>query len=122
MSGIELVYNGKLLVKENNYTSTGLTDSDKTNKQNTVILDFNYKYTFKPSYKIHSVREGSPADNAGLIAGDIVIKINGKFTYELPLDEIIGKFFQKENTRISLVVERNGKDYEYHFYLKDMLK
>jgi C-terminal processing protease CtpA/Prc len=51
-----------------------------------------------------------------------VIKINGKFTYELPLDEIIGKFFQKENTRISLVVERNGKDYEYHFYLKDMLK
>ena len=36
--------------------------------------------------------------------------------------EIIGKFFQKENTKISLVVERFGKDYEYHFYLKDMLK
>ena len=122
MSGIELVYNGKQLVKEQNYTSIGLADSDKANKQNTVILDYNYKYTFKPSYKIHSIREGSPAFNAGLLAGDIVIKINGKFTYELPLDEIIGKFFQKENTKISLVVERNGKDYEYHFYLKDMLK
>jgi len=122
MSGIELVYNGKLLVKEQNYASIGLTDSELANKQNTVILDYNYKYTFKPSYKIHSIREGSPAFNAGLMAGDIVIKINGKFTYELPLDEIIGKFFQKENTRISLVVERNGKDYEYHFLLKDMLK
>jgi hypothetical protein len=121
MSGIELVYNGKQLVKEQNYASIGLAD-DKANKQNTVILDYNYKYTFKPSYKIHSIREGSPAYNAGLIAGDIVIKINGKFTYELPLDEIIGKFFQKENTKISLVVERNGKDYEYHFLLKDMLK
>lgn len=122
MSGIELVYNGKQLVKEQNYTSIGLTDSDAANKQNTVILDYNYKYTFKPSYKIHSIREGSPAYNAGLLAGDIVIKINGKFAYELPLDEIIGKFFQKEDTRISLVVERNGKDYEYHFLLKDMLK
>ena len=121
MSGIELVYNGKQLVKEQNYASIGLTD-DKVNKQNTVILDYNYKYTFKPSYKIHSIREGSPAYNAGIMAGDIVIKINGKFTYELPLDEIIGKFFQKENTKISLVVERFGKDYEYHFLLKDMLK
>ena len=121
MSGIELVYNGKQLVKEQNYASIGLADG-KANKQNTVILDYNYKYTFKPSYKIHGIREGSPAYNAGLMAGDIVIKINGKFAYELPLEEIIGKFFQKENTKISLVVERNGKDYEYHFLLKDMLK
>jgi len=121
MSGIELIYNGKQLIKEQNYASFGLTDGN-ANEKNTVILDYNYKYTFKPSYKIHGIREGSPAYNAGLIAGDIVIKINGQFTYELPLDEIIGKFFQKENTRISLVVERNGQDYEYHFLLKDMLK
>ena len=121
MSGIELVYNGKQLVKEQNYASIGLTDG-KANEKNTVILDYNYKYTFKPSYKIHNLREGSPAYDAGLLAGDIVIKINGEFTYEMELDEIVGKFFQKENTKISLVVERNGKDYEYHFYLKDMLK
>ena len=121
MSGIELVYNGKQLVKEQNYASIGLADSKATEK-NTVILDYNYKYTFKPSYKIHGIREGSPAYNAGLMAGDIVIKINGKFAYELPLEEIIEKFFQKENTKISLVVERYGKDYEYHFLLKDRLK
>ena len=121
MSGIELVYNGKLLVREQNYASVGLTDA-KSNEGNTVILDYNYKYTFKPSYKIHILREGSPAYEAGLLVGDIVIKINEKFTHEMELDEIIGKFFQKENTKISLVVERNGQDYEYHFYLKDMLK
>lgn len=121
MSGIELVYNGKQLVREQNYASNGLTDA-KSNEKNTVILDYSYKYTFKPSYKIHILREGSPAYEAGLLVGDIVIKINGKFTHEMELDEIVGKFFQKENTKISLVVERNGQDYEYHFYLKDMLK
>lgn len=123
MSGIDLIYNGKQLVKvkEQNYASTGLADGE-ANDKNTVILDYNYKYTFKPSYKIHSIREGSQAYDAGLLVGDIVIKINGKFTYEMELDEIIGKFFLKENTRISLVVERNGKDYEYHFSLKDILK
>lgn len=121
MSGIELVYNGKQLVKEKNDVSVGLADG-KTNEKNTVILDYNYKYTFKPSYKIHHLRADSPAYNAGLLEEDIVIKINGKFTHEMELDEIIEKFYQKENTKISLVVERNGKDYEYHFYLKDLLK
>ncbi len=121
MSGIELVYNGKQLVREQNYSTTGITDG-KANEKNTVILDYNYKYTFKPSYKIHNLRVDSPGYNAGLMAGDIVIKINGRFAYEMELDEIIGKFFEKENTKISLVVERNGKDYEYHFFLKDMLK
>ncbi len=121
MSGIELVYNGKQLVKEQDNVSIGLAKVN-ANDKNTVILDYNYKYTFKPSYKIHNLREGSPAFDAGLLAGDIVIKINGKFTYEMELDEIVGKFFQKENTKISLVVERNGKDYEYYFLLKDILK
>ncbi|MFZ2429525.1 MAG: PDZ domain-containing protein [Lutibacter sp.] len=121
MSGIELVYNGKQLVKEQNYASIGLADGKATEK-NTVISDYNYKYTFKPSYKIHNLRAGSPAYDAGLLAGDIVIKINGKFTHEMELDEIVEKFFQKENTKISLVVERYGKDYEYHFLLKDRLK
>ncbi|HEY9170208.1 MAG TPA: aspartyl protease family protein [Lutibacter sp.] len=123
MSGIELVYNGKQLIKEQSNASTGFADGNaNVNEENTIILDYNYKYTFKPSYKIYNLQEGSPAFEAGLLAGDIVIKINGNFTYEMELDDIIGKFFQKENTRISLVVERNGKDYEYHFLLKDMLK
>lgn len=121
MSGIELVYYGKQLVREQNHASIGLSDG-KAYKDNTVILDYNYKYTFKPSYKIHNLRKDSPAYNAGLVVGDIVIKINGKFTYEMDLDEIVENFFQKENTKITLVVERTGQDYEYHFYLKDMLK
>lgn len=122
MSGIELVYNGKLLVQEQDYTNVALSSNSEGIQQNRVILDYNYKYSFKPTYKIFKIREGSPAENAGLKVDDIVIKINGQYTYNLKLEEIVGKFYQKENKKINLVVERNGQDYEYQFRLKNMLK
>lgn len=122
MSGIELVYNGKLLVKEHDYTQFALAGSNKTSIQNRITFGYNYKYTFKPSFKIFKVRKGSPAYLAGLQANDIVIKINGQYTYEMKLEEIVGKFYQKENKKISLVIERYGQNYHYQFQLKNMLK
>jgi len=120
MSGIELVYNGKLLVKEQDFLNISLVNGQIGNQNNTITL--NYKYSFKPTYKIFKISKGSPAEKAGLEPNDIVIKINGEYTYNLKLEEIVEKFYQKENKKITLVVERNGKDYEYKFYLKDMLK
>ncbi|WP_111708407.1 PDZ domain-containing protein [Lutibacter citreus] len=124
MSGIELVHNGKRLVKEkdNNTSSFSLINKAQSSQESIVILDYSYKYAFKPSYRIFKVRKGSPADVAGLVEGDVVIKINGKYTFNMSLHEITGYFFQKENKKISMVIERNGQDFEYNFYLKDILK
>ena len=122
MSGIELVYNGKLLVEENDFSNVVLANNQGSTQKNNIILDYNYKYSFKPTYKIFKLRKDSPAYNAGLEENDIVIKINGQYTYNLKLDEIVEKFYQKENKKISLVIERNGQDYEYQFRLKNMLK
>lgn len=124
MSGIELVHNGKILVQErdNDATSFSFENGAQASNASKVIFDNTYKYTFKPTYRIFKVRDGSPADVAGLVEGDVVIKINGKYTFEMNLDEITGLFFQKENKRISMVIERNGQDFEYYFYLKDILK
>ncbi|REE82030.1 aspartyl protease [Lutibacter oceani] len=124
MSGIELVHNGKVLVKEHDNSNTGfaLVNEASMSTNNKVILDYKYKFTFKPSYKIYKLRVNSPAYNAGLKEGDIVIKIDNKYTFNMDMDEIIGKFYQKENKRISIVVERNNQNYEYYFNLKDMLK
>jgi hypothetical protein len=121
MSGIELVHNGKILVKEKDqgaisYQNQGTSTNFK------VTLDYNYKFTFKPTYRIQNLRIGSPAHQAGLQKNDVLIKINGRYTYDLKLEEIVAKFYQKENTKIELVVERNGQDYQYSFKLKDMLK
>ena len=117
MSGIELVYNGKILVKEND---NGAIKMENSNFK--VTFDYNYKFVFKPTYRIEKLRKDSPAEKAGVMKGDILIKINGKYTFDLKLEEIVEKFFQKENTKIDLVVERNGKDYQYRFRLEDNLK
>jgi len=119
MSGIELVYNGKLLFIEKDFSKVPLSSNQGNSLQNRIILDYNY--TFKPTYKIFKIRKGSPAYHAGLIQNDIVIKINGQYTYNLKLEDIVEKFYQKENKKISLVIERNGQDYEYHFRLKNLL-
>ena len=122
MSGIELVHYGKVLVKEREFTNVKLTGNGNTGSNNRVVLDYNYKYKFKPTYKIFKIREDSHAYEVGLRQDDVVIKINGEYTYNLQLDEIVAKFYQKEGRKIRLVVERQGMDYEYEFKLKNMLK
>lgn len=120
MSGIELAYNGKLIVKENSSTIYHISNISGT--ENKFITDVSYKYSFKPSYVIHRVIKGSPAFEAGILPGDILIKIDGKYSFDLKLGEIVEKFYQKEGKMITVVVERNGLDYLYKFKLKSRLK
>lgn len=120
MSGIELAYNGKLLVKED--TPSTFNVDVKNSSQKDIFTEHSYKYTFKPSYIIHRVNRDSPAFEVGILPGDILIKIDGKFSFNYKLEEIVDKFFQKEGTLIRVVVERYGKDYNFQFKLKSRLK
>lgn len=122
MSGIELAYNGKILVKEQEYSNIGFKDKINSPDRNTVTLDYRYKYTFKPTYKIQKITFGSPAYKAGLQKDDIIVKINGKYTYGMKLEEIVSYFYEKENKKITLVIERNNQNYTYNFRLENALK
>ncbi len=54
--------------------------------------------------------EGMPAEKAGLMAGDKVVKINGETTTNLSLEEAVGKIRGKKGTEVTLTIFRSGEE------------
>ena len=122
MSGIELMHNGKELVRVKGKSAFIVSRDDETTATNTVYLDVNYDYEFQPIYKVAHIRKDSPAENVGILVGDVLVKVNGIFAYKYSIEDIIEKFYQKENKRIRLRINRNGKVIDFEFRLKDLLE
>lgn len=62
--------------------------------------------------KISSVIEGTPAEEAGLRADDLIYKIDGEFTEGLTLTEAVSRIKGPEGTEVTLTVIRSGeRDY-----------
>ncbi|MFA9465312.1 MAG: S41 family peptidase [Velocimicrobium sp.] len=57
--------------------------------------------------------EGGPADNAGILPGDIIYKIEGEEVTGKDLPEVVARMKGEEGTKVSLTVIRNNK--EMHF-------
>ena len=62
--------------------------------------------------------KNSPADKAGLKAGDVIIKINNKFTHAYKLNDIIAEFSEKANRKIQLKIKRFGVEMTFKFRLE----
>jgi len=121
MTGLEVVYDGKILVKEKEQTVIssfkGQQQTDG-NDRNTINFVTNYTYKFKPNFKINEVVKGSPGDVAGVRPNDVLLKINGKNVYNFTLNQIIAKFQEKNNKKIRLLLSRGGKEITVEFRLK----
>ncbi|UOR16203.1 S41 family peptidase [Qipengyuania aquimaris] len=60
--------------------------------------------------KIISPFRGSPADQAGIKAGDYITHLDGELIYGLELDEAVARMRGREGTTIRLTVFRPGRD------------
>ena len=118
-SGIEIIYGSEMLVKETRSKLSNFS-SGQSNNSITEIL-YSYNLSYKPSYEIANIREESPAKFAGLLVGDVILEINGKPAYEEEMQDVISILSGKENKKIKLLINRNGKHLKYEFYLKNML-
>jgi len=118
MSGLEVVYGGKQLIKEKDIK--GFTDAynQELSANNSVSFITNFSYKFKASFKINNVVKGSTADKAGLLKDDVIVSINSKPAYEYKLGEIVQKFRTKDKAKIKMTIERNGIKMKFEFRLE----
>ena len=83
--------------------------------------DFKYKFQLKPIYEIAYVRQNSPAANAGLQKGDVIILINNNPIHKLSLQEINALFKEEEEKWITLEIERKSEILKFRFQLYNIL-
>jgi len=105
--------NKKILLKKNsafndafNYNLSGL-DIEKPYPQLAIFIIF-------------QVRNGSPADLAGLKQGDQILNLNGMSIINYTLNDIILMMRSREGRKIKMTVMREGQKIEAKFKLKEM--
>ncbi|MBT7851605.1 MAG: PDZ domain-containing protein [Flavobacteriaceae bacterium] len=123
-SGIVMQYAGVRLLKTPSQISNNTASSDNINSTNnltTINFTSTYKFEIVPELIISDVRANSPADEAGLKIGDVVLSINNQSLRSLTLQKAIDQLYRADGKRIKMTIERQGIVLKYQFNLRDLL-
>lgn len=63
-----------------------------------------YLEAYNGYVKITKPIPGSPAEKAGLVAGDVILKVNGVSIENVPVDTVVAKIKGEEGTKVTLTV------------------
>jgi C-terminal processing protease CtpA/Prc len=72
-------------------------------------------------FEITDVREKSPAEDAGIKPGDLVLTINGLLASDLDLNQLNAFFNMRPGKRIILEIDRNGERVKKEFKLASQI-
>ena len=121
MSGLQVVYNGQELIKEEAITRFADSYGNNVDKNNSISFVKTFFYKFKPIYKVDKVVEDSPASKVGLKKDDIIKYINGKPAHQYTLGDIMELFHSKPNRKIKIKVERGVTMLKFEFKLEQRI-
>jgi hypothetical protein len=121
MSGIVLEHSGFVMVETYEKIMDPVIPGSA--EDNLLIMEpaFYKKFQLKPAFRIARLREDSPAVQAGLQEGDEVVKVNGRKSYKMGLDDFTRLFSSEEGKLIKMEVERAGRIIKVSFRLKSPL-
>ncbi len=134
--------NKKMFIKTNQwandsfyYNRAGISlrqdgDAVERNKNNPLLKELESKniisfvdltYLLTPEFIIDHVRKNSPADKIGLQKEDVIIAVNGKKAYHYNLKTINALFYNEEQKKLKITVQRGTLVLDKELYLKSPL-
>ncbi|MFS4449278.1 aspartyl protease family protein [Maribacter sp. 2307UL18-2] len=122
-SGIDLQHDGVRYVAERLANPSGLvTEKEDTYGNVQILMENTTRLSLVPEIIVSGIRAGSPADEAGLQEGDVILAVNGKSIHSYKLQEVLQMLNQKKGKRIRVLIERYDSDLAFTFVLKDMFE
>lgn len=95
--------------------------SHESHYQEGTKADLKYNFRLLPVYEILNIRPNSPAAKAGLLAGDILIKVNETKVYRMNLDRINQLLRADPQEKLKIVVFRNETELTFEVTIVDLL-
>ncbi|MFS4494191.1 aspartyl protease family protein [Maribacter sp. 2308TA10-17] len=124
LSGIDLQHNGVRYISESIAGANGIVrNKDSETFGNVQILMENQtRLSLVPEIIVSGIRAGSPAADAGLLEGDVILAVNGKSVHTYKLQQILQMLNERKGKRIKVLIERQNDDKVITFVLKDVFK
>lgn len=123
MSGLQLQHNGVRYIADRIADSRGFVkNSNRTFGDVQILMENQTRLSLVPEIIVSGIRAGSPAEEAGLQEGDIILAVNGRRIHSYKLQEVMKMLNEKEGKRIKVLIERYNKDLLFSFVLKKAFK
>ncbi|MDX1315673.1 MAG: PDZ domain-containing protein, partial [Eudoraea sp.] len=87
-----------------------------------ILMQNTTRLSLVPEIVVSGIRAGSPAAQAGLKEGDVILAVNGKSIHRYKLQEILKMINEKKGKRVKLLIERLNNDLLFSFVLKDVFE
>ncbi|MDF0708176.1 aspartyl protease family protein [Flagellimonas okinawensis] len=120
LAGIDLQHNGLRYIAESIADVNGIVKGDNGDSFGNVqiLLENKTRLSLVPEIVVSGIRAGSPAEEAGLKEGDVILAVNGKRIHKYKLQEILKMLNEREGKRIKVLIERYNRDLLFTFVLK----
>ncbi|MEX0363176.1 MAG: aspartyl protease family protein, partial [Allomuricauda sp.] len=123
LAGVALQHNGLRYIAESIADFNGVVRNDDDTFGNVqILLENKTRLSLVPEIIVSGIRAGSPAAEAGLQEGDVILAINGKRIHRYKLQEVLKMLNEREGKRVRVLIERYNRDLLFSFVLKNVFE